>query len=65
LGLYIPAGTLTKPIIFGGGQESQLRSGTENVPGICGFGAAVDITFRKMEESSKYCEKLKSMLWIC
>ena len=39
-----------------------LRSGTENVPGICGFGAAVDITFRKMEESSKYCEKLKSML---
>lgn len=60
--LYTRRDIKLKPIIFGGGQESQLRSGTENVPGICGFGAAVDITFRKMEESSKYCEKLKSML---
>lgn len=60
--LYTRRDIKLKPIIFGGGQESQLRSGTENVPGICGFGAAGDITFRKMEESSKYCEKLKSML---
>ena len=30
-----------KPLLFGGGQQKELRSGTENVPGIAAFGAAV------------------------
>ena len=38
--LYIKKGTPIEPLIFGGGQESGLRSGTENVPGIVGLGAA-------------------------
>jgi cysteine desulfurase len=39
--LYIRKGFRPEPIIHGGGQERRIRAGTENVPGIVGFGAAV------------------------
>ncbi|MCW5942293.1 MAG: cysteine desulfurase [Fimbriimonadaceae bacterium] len=39
--LFVRAGTKIKPIMVGGGQERELRSGTENVAGIVGFGRAV------------------------
>ena len=39
--LYVRAGTKFKPLISGGGQEREMRGGTENVAGIVGFGAAV------------------------
>lgn len=42
--LYIRPGLPLPAFIHGGGQESNFRSGTENVPGICGFGAAVAAT---------------------
>lgn len=38
--LYYKAGLSVKPLAFGGGQEFGLRSGTENVSGICAFAAA-------------------------
>ena len=38
--LYIRPGLPLPPFILGGGQEGNFRSGTENLPGICGFGAA-------------------------
>jgi cysteine desulfurase len=41
--LYVKRGTPIKPIIFGGGQESGMRSGTENLPGIAGFAKALEI----------------------
>lgn len=40
--LYIKDKTKINPIIFGGGQEKGMRSGTENVPGIAGLGVACD-----------------------
>jgi len=61
--LYVSRKVRVKPVIFGGGQESQLRSGTENVPGICGFGLAAKITFGRIEENLARVEKLK-MLFI-
>ena len=40
--LYIRRGVRVLPLIHGGGQEKGMRSGTENVPGIAAFGAALD-----------------------
>ena len=40
-GLYVREGVSLKPNSFGGGQEGNLRAGTQDVPGIVGFGAAI------------------------
>lgn len=42
--LYIKKGLNFKPLIIGGGQEKGLRSGTENVPAIAGFGLAAELS---------------------
>jgi len=39
-----------KPLVDGGGHEHGLRSGTENVPGIVGFGAACELAARRMHD---------------
>src|SRR4029079_8027490 len=49
--LFIKQGIPIKPIIFGGGQEMNLRSGTENVSAIVGFGKASEIWKEKLESS--------------
>ena len=41
------------PVIYGGGQEKNLRSGTENVPGIVGFAAALEIAEAERSKESK------------
>lgn len=41
--IYLRAGTRLKPLIQGGGQEREMRAGTENVAAIVGFGAAVQM----------------------
>jgi len=48
--LFVRRGVLIEPIIYGGGQEGNLRSGTENVSGIVGMAAALEIT-EEMKES--------------
>jgi cysteine desulfurase len=60
--LYVNKNTRIKPIMFGGGQEAALRSGTENVPGICGFGLAADIIFKNIEQNNLKVQDLKSLL---
>ena len=50
------------PIIFGGGQENGLRSGTENVPGIAAFGAAIKKGFPLISENNKKTEDLRAYL---
>jgi cysteine desulfurase len=44
--LYVRDGVKIKPILTGGGQENNLRSGTENVPGVVGLAAAIDVDFK-------------------
>jgi len=41
--LYVKRGTPIEPLIYGGGQERNLRSGTENVSGIVGFAKALEL----------------------
>jgi cysteine desulfurase len=48
--LFIRKGVRLGPLVFGGGQESGLRSGTENMPGIVGFGAACQVWSEDREE---------------
>jgi len=58
--LYLKRGLTIPPVIFGGGQEGNMRSGTENVPGIVGFGKACEILQEKLEENIAHMKKLKS-----
>ena len=60
--LYIRKGLHIPPLICGGGQERGQRSGTENVPGIAGVGAAAAIAAEKMEENTAHVRGLRDML---
>ena len=55
--LYIRTGVKIRSFIHGGAQERKRRAGTENVPGIVGFGKAAQIAFSNMEERA--CHELE------
>jgi cysteine desulfurase len=57
--LYIRKGTKISAMMNGGGQERELRSGTENVPGIAAIGKAVELAERRMK--NKEDEKIKKL----
>ena len=48
--LYVNEKVKIKPILFGGGQQSGMRSGTENVPAIAGLAKAVEEVYANLEE---------------
>ena len=60
--LYIKRGTPFEEQNAGGGQERQRRSGTENVPGIVGFGEALYLAVREREKISAHCLRLREKL---
>lgn len=60
--LYIRKGTRISPILFGGGQQGGLRSGTEPVPLIAAFGAAAEEFFPKIGQQLSHYEKLEKLL---
>lgn len=60
--LYIKKGTLLNPLILGGGQEHGLRSGTENVANVVGFGKACDIAKSNLNENISHMKKLRNTL---
>ncbi len=60
--LYIRKGTGIKPIIHGGGQQGNIRSGTENVPGIVGFGAAAKLASQDLEKKAERMAALRKRL---
>lgn len=57
--LYIRPGISIGPLIHGGGQERHRRAGTENVPGIVGFGKAAELALTHMDEKSEKEKKLR------
>lgn len=60
--LYIKNGILIDPMILGGGQEHGLRSGTENVANIVGFGKACEIAKNNLTANMAYVTKLRDLL---
>lgn len=61
--LYVKRGAGLVPLIHGGGQERSLRSGTENVPGIVGLGAACNLASKDLEEEMIRLRALRDRLY--
>lgn len=57
--LYINEKVKIRPIIFGGGQQKNMRSGTENVPGAAGLAKAVEEVYRNLDEDADRLYALK------
>lgn len=57
--LYIREGVKIRPIVFGGEQQKNIRSGTENVPGIAGLGAAVKKIYSNLDENARQMRELR------
>ena len=60
--LYIKNGINIDPVILGGGQENGLRSGTENVANIVGFGQACEIAKNNLQKNICHIKNLQSLL---
>ena len=53
-----------RPLLYGGGQEKGLRSGTENISAIVGFGAACEMAVRNLDQFSQHTQLLRDYLEI-
>ncbi|SEQ79059.1 cysteine desulfurase [Nitrosomonas sp. Nm51] len=60
--LIVDKRLLLKPLIYGGGHENGLRSGTENVPAIVGFGVACELARARMAETAQHVAQLRETL---
>ena len=60
--LYIRKGIKIPPLIHGGAQERNKRAGTENVPGIVGFGKAVEMAEKTIDKRMNYEKELRDYL---
>jgi cysteine desulfurase len=60
--LYIRKGVMLTPFIHGGGQEKGRRSGTENVPGIVGFGKAAELALPEIDAEAVRLKALRDKL---
>jgi cysteine desulfurase len=60
--LYVNDNIKVKPMIYGGGQERNMRAGTENLYGIVGFAKALEMAETSMEKDSQYIQSLKTYM---
>ncbi|MBC7247509.1 MAG: cysteine desulfurase NifS [Actinobacteria bacterium] len=60
--LYVRRGVEIESILLGGGQERGMRSGTENVAGIVGFGVAMELAAAEWRERSEHVRPLRDRL---
>lgn len=58
--LYVSSKVKIKPIIYGGGQQKGMRSGTENVPAIAGLSDAVRLAYDNFDEKINHLYELKN-----
>ena len=57
--LYMNEKVKVKPIIYGGGQQKGMRSGTENVPGVAGMALAIEEVYKDFEAKTEYLYAIK------
>ena len=57
--LYIRKGVILPNLVHGGAQEMSRRAGTENLPGIVGFGKAAELAEKNLEDHVKHCSELR------
>ncbi len=57
--LYMNEKVKVKPILYGGGQQKGMRSGTENVPGAAGMALAIEEIYKDFEEKTEYLYAIK------
>jgi cysteine desulfurase len=62
-GLFARRGIRLEPVIIGGGQERNARSGTVNMPGAIGMAAALQLRFGEMEKEAERLTSLRNELW--
>ncbi len=60
--LYLRKGTRLEALMYGGGQERNRRSGTENIPGIIGLGRAVELARQEMAQEAGQLTRLRDRL---
>ena len=60
--LFVDSKVKIKPILFGGGQEKGLRSGTENTAAIAGIGKAAELMYDRLEKNCEQMQKVKQTL---
>jgi cysteine desulfurase len=61
-GLFVRRATRVEPLVVGGGQERGVRSGTVNVPGVVGLGAALQLRVAEMDEEAVRLAELRDSL---
>ena len=60
--LYVNDNIKVRPMIHGGGQERNMRAGTENTYGIVGFARALELADAEMEKDSAYIQSIKTYM---
>lgn len=60
--LYIQEKVKIQPLILGGGQQNNMRSGTDNVPGIAGLGKAAELAYQNLGEKISQMRAIKDRL---
>lgn len=61
--LFVRRGVPIQPIMFGGGQENTVRSGTENVPAIIGFAKALSLVQKNYNKEAERKTQLRNYFW--
>lgn len=60
--LYIKKGSKIRPILYGGGQQGKMRSGTESVPLIAALGLAAEKAYKTLEQDEKNMAEIKAYI---
>ncbi len=59
--IYVNQGCRLKPLFYGGSQQKGIRSGTENVPGIVGFGIAAREAYKHLDERKQHISEVRDL----